>query len=262
MGNEFSTAIIRTDIRSKEDRDGACEMFNNAIGHIFRNSYDKAYTILANGNSNILIKTKTNPERYYRICFRAYLPEAVERMRKTVNVIKTRDYGFLVPLESYFTKYYIYHRIQLVDRVKDVTYMEMYEIFKKVMPLSEHGLAWIDYKPSNLGYVDGKIVIIDFDCMDSEDIADNIRWILEKHNLENDPSVVKRWLRSHMVKCNRMHPHYLNLLIGIALGYTDPESFMRMRFNYDLYRKKNGFKYTRFNNDIYEFMMKTPFGLL
>ena len=254
--------LLTTSSRSVIDRENAYFMFNNAIAHIFRNSKDKDYTIMGHGNSNIIIKTKMNPASYYRICFRAYEPKVIERMRKTLSVIRNGDYGFLLPLESHIDYDYIYYKIRLVDRVCDVTYEELYDILKKLLPLGQYDLAWVDYKPSNLGYVDGKIVIIDFECMDKEDIDYNIEGLIHEYRISKDPNMVKEWLKKHIPKCNIMHPHRVNLLIALVHGFTTPGQFMRMRFNYDLYRKKKGYKYTRFNKDIYQFMMKTPFGLL
>ena len=262
MGNDFPSVIRRAGITTEIDTSNAHYIFNNALQKIFKNN-PKEYTIIAHGSCNIIIKTRSIPERYYRICFRAYLPEVTQRMIKTYNVICQKDYGFLVPPEAYITDDYIYYRIELIEPLKShPSYDELYTLFLKVLPLSEHGLAWVDYKPSNLGTIDGKPVIIDFDCMDGEDIEDSIKTLLEQLHLNRNPEDIKRWICTHVFQCFTMHHYHLNVLFALIHGYTDPLRFMRLSFNYYLFRRKNDMQYRRFNDDVYRFMMETPFALI
>lgn len=262
MGNDFSSIIKRAGVTSKIDVSNAHYMFNNALRRIFKDKPIE-YTIIANGYSNIIIKTRSYPEQYYRICFRAYLPEVTQRMIKTYNVLQERDYGIIIPPEAHITDDYIYYRIYPIESLKEYpSYDELYTLFLKVLPLSEHGLAWVDYKPSNLGTIDGKPVIIDFDCMDEEDIEDSIKTLLEQLHLNRNPEDIKRWICTHVFQCFTMHHYHLNVLFALIHGYTDPLRFMRLIFNYDLFRIKNGLKRITFNEDIYKFMLETPFALI
>ena len=262
MGNDFSSVIRRAGIITEMDTSNAYFMFDNALRNIFKNS-PKEYTIIAHGNCNVLIKTHTIPERYYRICFRAYLPEVTQRMIKTYNVIRQRDYGFMIPPEAYITDDYIYYRIELIEPLNNhPSYDDMYRIFQKLLPLAEHGLAWLDYKPSNLGIINGNYVIIDFECIDEEDIEDSVKSTLQRLNLPRKPEAINRWIKAHPVRCSIMNPYYLIILIGLIYGYMDPFRLMRLLFNYWLFRRKNNIHYRWFNDDIYRFMMETPFALL
>jgi hypothetical protein len=262
MGNDFSSVIRRAGVTSKIDVSNAHYMFNNAIRRIFKDNPIE-YTIIANGNCNIIIKTHTQPEQYYRICFRAYLPEVTQRMIKTYNVLRERDYGIIVPPEAYITDNYVYYRINLITPLKEnPSYKELYSLFLKVLPLAEHGLAWADYKPSNLGIINGKPVIIDFDCVDEEDIEDNIKTLLDRLQLNRNSENIKQWIHTHRCQCFTMNPYHLNVLFALIHGYTDPLRFMRLKFNYDLFRVKNGLKRITFNEDIYRFMLETPFALI
>ncbi len=262
MGNDFSSVIRRAGVTSEIDVSNAHYMFNNALRKISKDNPIE-YTIIANGNSNIIIKTHTQPEQYYRICFRAYLPEVTQRMIKTYNVLREKDYGIMVPPEAYITDEYVYYRIDLIESLKEhPSYDELYSLFLKVLPLAEHGLAWADYKPSNLGTIDGKPAIIDFDCMDEEDIEDSIKTLLEQLHLNRNPEDIKQWICTHGLQCFTMHHFRLNVLFALIHGYTDPLRFMRLMFNYDLFRVKNRIKYITFNEDIYRFMLETPLALI
>lgn len=262
MGNDFSSVIRRAGITTEMDTSNAHFMFNNALREIFKNN-PKEYTIIAHGNCNVLIKTHTIPERYYRICFRAYLPEVTQRMIKTYNVIRQKDYGFLIPPEAHITDDYIYYRIELVEPLKKhPSYDDMYMIFQKLLPLAEHGLAWLDYKVSNLGIVDGNYAIIDFECVDEEDIEDSIKNTLKRLNLTREPEAINHWIKTHKFQCSTMNPYYLIILFGLIHSYVDPFRLMRLLFNYCLFRRKHSIHHCGFNDDIYRFMMKTPFALL
>lgn len=262
MGNDFSSVIKCAGITTEIDTSNAHYMFNNALQKIFKNN-PKEYTIIAHGNCNIIIKTHSIPERYYRICFRAYLPEVIQRMVKTYNVIRQRDYGFMIPSEAYITDDYIYYRIELIEPLKThPSYEDMYMIFQKLLPLAEHGLAWLDYKPSNIGIINGKYFIIDFECIDKEDIEDTVKTTLKRLNITREPEAIKRWIKTHTFQCSTMNPYYLIILFGLINGYMDPFNFMRLSFNYHLFRRKNNIHYRRFNDDIYRFMIETPFALL
>ena len=262
MGNDFSSVIRRAGITTEIDISNAHYMFNNALCKIFKND-PKEYTIIAHGNCNALIKTHTIPERYYRICFRAYLPEVTQRMIKTYNVIRQKDYGFMIPPEAYITDDYIYYRIELIEPLKShPSYEDMHRIFQKLLPLAEYGLAWLDYKPSNLGIINGDYVIIDFECMDKEDIEDTIKTTIKRLNVQREPEVINRWIKTHKVQCLVMNPYYLIMLFALIHGYIDPFRLMRLSFNYHLFRRKHNICYRRFNDDIYRFMMETPFALL
>ena len=262
MGNDFSSVIRRAGIKTEVDTSNAHFMFNNALHKIFKNN-PKEYTIIAHGNCNVLIKTHTIPERYYRICFRAYLPEVTQRMIKTYNIIRQRNYGFIIPPEAYITDDYVYYRIELIEPLKShPAYEDMHRIFQKLLPLAEHGLAWLDYKPSNLGIVNGKYVIIDFECMDEEDIEASIDDIIQPLNLTREPETINRWIKTHKVQCSMMNYYHLIILFGLIHCYIDPFRIMRLLFNYCLFRRKNNIHRLSFNDDIYRFMMETPFALL
>lgn len=262
MGNDFSSVIRRAGVTSEIEVSNAHYMFNNALRRIFKNKSIE-YTIIANGNSNIIIKTHTQPEQYYRICFRAYLPEVTQRMIKTYNVLRERDYGIMVPPEAYIADDYVYYRIDLIGSLKEhPSYNELYNLFLKVLQLAEHGLAWLDYKPSNLGIINGNYVIIDFECWDEEDIEDSVKNILQQLNLTREPEAINHWIKTHTVRCSTMNPYHLTLLFALIHGYTDPFRLMRLSFNYWLFRQKNNIHYRRFNEDIYRFMLETPFALI
>ena len=262
MGNDFSSIIKRVGVTSEIDVSNAHYMFNNALREIFKNN-PKEYTIIAHGYCNVLIKTHTVPERYYRICFRAYLPEVTQRMIKTYDVIRQKDYGFMIPPEAYITDDYVYYRIELIEPLKShPSYDDMHSIFQKLLPLAEHGLAWTDYKPSNLGIINGNYVIIDFECMDEEDIEDSIKNTLQLLNLQSEPEAINCWIKTHKAQCLKMNPYHLIILFALIHCYTDPFRFMRLSFNYCLFRRKNNIHYRSFNDDIYRFMMETPFALI
>lgn len=262
MGSDFSSVIRRAGVSSETDIANAHFLFNNALDRIFKDN-PKEYSIIGAGGCNVLIKTHTVPEQYYRICFRAYLPEALLRMRKTLNVISQGDYGFLLPLESHISLNEVYHKIQLIQPLKEhPSYEELYTIFHKLLPLGEHGLAWTDYKPSNLGIVNGKIVIIDLECSDEDDIEDTIKSLLNSLQLNRDAEDIKHWIQTHKTRCATMNAYYVLLLIALIHGYTDPARFMRLTFNYTLFRIKNDIRCIAFNDTIYTFMMETPFALI
>jgi hypothetical protein len=184
-------------------------------------------------------------------------------MIKTYNVIRQKDYGFMIPPEAYITDDYIYYRIELIEPLKrHPSYEDMYRIFQKLLPLAEHGLAWMDYKPSNIGITNGKYVIIDFECMDEEDIKDTVKTTLQRLNIPPEPEAINRWIKTHAFQCSTMDPYYLIMMFGLIHDYMDPFNFMRLSFNYHLFRRKNNIQYFSFNNDIYMFMMETPFALL
>ena len=262
MGNDLTTVLKHAGVTSKIDINNAHYMVNNALCEIFKDE-PIDYTIIAHGNCNILIKTHTVPEQYYRICFRAYIPEVTQRMIKTYNVLSQNDYGFLLPPEAHITDDYVYYRIELVKTLKThLSYEEMYSMFQKVLPLAEHDLAWIDYKPGNLGIVDGKIVIIDFECLDEEDIKDTTRTVMKKFCINNTPEDIKQWIRTHKRQCNSMNPFHLVSLFAAVHGYMDPLRYMRLVFNYALFRRKNDFICTSYNDSIYKFMIETPLSLI
>lgn len=262
MGTNFSTVLRNSGITTEIDTENAYFMFNNALRQIFRYK-PMNYTIIAHGNCNVLIKTYTNPELYYRICFRAYIPEVTQRMIKTYNVIRRHDYGFLVPLEAYITDEYVYYRIELIKPLKDhLSYEMTYNLFRKLLPLANYGLAWADYKPSNLGIVNGEPVIIDFECVDKEDIEAVLKPFLEQLRLNRNPKDINKWIRMHKKQCATMNPYRLILLFASIHGRTDPLGVMRLLFNHVLFCIKNNIRYPNFNDDIYDFMMNSPFALL
>ena len=262
MGNDFSSVIKRAGVTTEVDISNAHFMFDNALHKLFKNN-PKEYTIIAHGNCNVLIKTHKIPEQYYRICFRAYLPEVTQRMIKTYNVIRQKDYGFMIPPEAYITDDYIYYRIELIEPLKrHPSYEDMHKIFQKLLPLAEHGLAWMDYKPSNIGIADGKYFIIDFECIDAEDIEDTVKTTLKRLNITREPNAINRWIRTHAFQCSIMNSYYLVILFGLIHGYMDLFRLMRLSFNYHLFRRKNNIHYRMFNDDIYKFMIESPFALL
>ena len=185
-------------------------------------------------------------------------------MIKTYNVIRQKDYGFLIPPEAYIAyNDCVYYRIELIEPLKShPSYEDMYRIFQKLLPLAEHGLAWTDYKPSNLGITNGEYVIIDFECIDEEDIEDTIKTTLQRLNIAREPEAINRWIKTHAFRCSTMNPYHLITLFALIHGYIDPFKFMRLLFNYCLFRRKNNIHRHTFNNDIYTFMIETPFALL
>jgi hypothetical protein len=184
-------------------------------------------------------------------------------MIKTYSVIRKRDYGFFVPPEAHISDDYIYYRIKLIEPLKaHPPYEDMYRIFRKLLPLAEHGLAWIDYKPSNIGIVNGNYVIIDFECVDQYDIEDTINTILCRLKLDPKPENIKRWIKTTAAEYMALNPYYLIILFALIHGHTDPLNVMRLAFNYCLFRRRNDITHTPYNGEIYKFMIETPFALL
>ena len=79
---------------------------------------------------------------------------------------------------------------------------------------------------------------------------------------DRDEEDIKQWICTHRCQCFTMNPYHLNVLFALIHGYTDPLRFMRLKFNYDLFRVKNKLNRITFNEDIYIFMLETPFALI
>ena len=261
MGNDLSYIYKRHGLNDIE-RENADYLFTNALKRINDNDLSKPFKIIGYGRFNIVICTDG---LYYRIAYHARSDEAIERMRYKYDIIKSNDYGFVLPLRAEITQDYVYYHIRMVnERPGKITYEELRDLFSKLMRLGENGLAWIDYHKRNIRRLNGKLVIIDFDCWDKQDVSNYIDIVLKAYNVPHDPAIVRSKLLNDTNNSWRlMKSRELAALFSVVHGYEDPGRFMRLTFNAILYRKKHcGINRKILTKEMYDFMIHRPFSLL
>ena len=260
MGNDLSTICSRMRLNDIE-KQNADYLFHNALRQI-NGGVDRPYKIVGYGKYNIVICID---DSYYRIGYRGRSDEAIEHMRQKYDIIKEGDYGFVLPLTAVITPDYTYYKIRMVnENLGTMTYDEIHKLFRKLLPLGDKGLAWIDYHKDNIRRLNGEPVIIDFDCWDQRDIQYYIKHVLEAYNVPHDPAIVQRKLLEDAEhRWRYMHTRDAATLFAVVHGYTDPGRYMRLIFNAYLYRKRcNLVDKLILNMDMYKFMMNRPFSLL
>jgi hypothetical protein len=267
MGNgqsntkDLSTVLKKLRLTSEIDINNAHFMVGNALNHILSKKTDKRYKIIGSGVVNIFIGTSDG--EYYRVCYRAYEHDVIDKMIKTQNVISSGDYGFLVPLKSNITEDYIYHMVQLLkDPAGSVSFDELHELFSKVLGIGEYELAWVDYHNDNVKRLNGELKIIDFDCQDQKDIDEIIDKVLKKHKLTKNPDELSNWAFDKSSVLSVISTFDLSTIFAVIHGYTDPYNYMRLRFNLELFQLKHNIHSKCFNRAVYAFLMNEPFRMI
>lgn len=261
MGNDISSVLRKAKITSEIDIDNAHFMIDNALDRILSTMQSKDYTIIGSGMANMLIRTSNG--EHYRICFRAYEKDIIDRMNKTDRLIRTNDYGFIPPIESTITEDYIYFKVHLLtEPAVNVSYDELHLLFTKVLQLGQYDLAWCDYHESNLKRLNGELKIIDFECWDPIDVEDIIDGSLRKYDLGKDNNSLQQWVYDKSSILIVINPMHICSIFALIHGYTDPYHFMRLRLNHALFCRKHHLHQSCYNRVVYGFLMYRPFELL
>lgn len=261
MGTDISSVLRKAKITSEIDNDNAHFMIDNALDRILSTKPNKHYTIVGSGMANMLIRTSDG--EYYRICFRAYEKDIIDRMLKTDRLIRANDYGIMVPIESNITEDHIYFKVQLLtEPTGSVSYDELHRLFTKVLQLGQHDLAWCDYHESNVKRLNGELKIIDFECWDPIDVNDIMDGALRKYGLGKDTNRLQQWAYDKSSILMVIDPMHLCSIFALIHGYTDPYRFMRLRLNHALFCRMHHLHQSCYNRAVYGFLMHRPFELL
>lgn len=226
---------------SNSDKEIAKNNINNALKHINPkikfNENTKLFITF--GFSNIIFK---NNNDYYRIFYRKIDKNIINRSIKTFNVISKNDYGILSPLELYATDKYVYAKIKYVEHFQGATHSEIKNLLKKTLKLCKHGLFFVDLHPYNLGTLNNKPIIIDYDLNDEIEIKDIIRDAMKAFKIKNSStsSEIMKTVKTFIDKnIGGLNCYYCISLIAKCKNFVNALDFMRIHLNDALFCMKN-----------------------
>lgn len=224
------------------------------------------------GNFNIIAKVGSN---IYRICYCPINEWRIHVTNKIYDVISKHDYGILSPISVKATPKFIYAKIRLVEYYQGASYDKIYSLLKKTLNVTKHGLLFVDFHPYNLGTINGNPVIIDYDLIDEQEIIDIIAdaakvFGVQLQSIKTTKKCTAAEKSAILKACERntnkgmpMYYNYLMIcLIAYSKGYTDCHRFARLCLNDSLWVCKFNVSDGQWSRSRYQFLTKTPFGLL
>ena len=224
------------------------------------------------GNFNVITKLGNS---IYRIYYRPITDWRIHVTKKIYSVISKHDYGILSPISVKATPKFIYAKIRLVEYYQGADYNKIHSLLKKALKVTKHGLLFVDFHPYNLGTINGNPIIIDYDLMDEEEIIDFIKSAARIFSVKlpsikttkkctaTEKSAILKACERNIDKGIPMYYNYLMIcLIAYSKGYTDAHSFSRLHLNDALWVCKFNVDDGQWSRSRYQFLMKTPFGLL
>lgn len=224
------------------------------------------------GNFNVITKLGNN---IYRIYYRPITNWRIHVTNKIYSVISKHDYGILSPISVKATPQFIYAKIRLIEYYQGADYNKIHSLLKKALNVTKHGLLFVDFHPYNLGTINGKPVIIDYDLMDEEEIIDFIKsaariFGIKLPSIKTTKKCTTTEKAAILNACERnidkgigMQYNYLMIcLIAYSKGYIDAYRFSRLHLNDALWVCKFNVDDGQWSRSRYQFLLKTPFGLL
>ena len=224
------------------------------------------------GNFNVIAKLGSN---IYRIYYRPITNWRIHVTNKIYSVISKHDYGILSPISVKATPKFIYAKIKLVEYYQGADYNKIHALLKKSLNVTKHGLLFVDFHPYNLGTINGNPIIIDYDLMDEEEIIDFITDAAKVFGVKlpsikttkkctaTEKSAILKACERNIDKGIPMYYNYLMIcLIAYSKGYLDPYRFSRLHLNDALWVCKFNVDDGQWSRSRYQFLVKTPFGLL
>ena len=226
---------------SNSDKEIAKNNINNALKQINpKIKFNENAKLFINfGFSNIIFKNNNN---YYRIYYRKIDNIVINRNIKTFNVISKNDYGILSPLEICATDKYIYAKIKYTEQFQGATHSEIKNLLKKTLKLSKHGLFFADLHPYNLGTLNNKPIIIDYDLNEEIEIKDIIRDAMKEFNIKSSAtsSEIMKTVKTFIDKSiGGLNCYYCISLIAKCKNFVNALDFARIHLNDALFCMKN-----------------------
>ena len=224
------------------------------------------------GNFNVIAKVGNS---IYRIYYRPIDKWYIALANKIYSVISKHDYGILSPISVKATPKFIYAKIRLVEYYQGASYDKIHALLKKALNVTKHGLLFVDFHQYNLGTINGKPIIIDYDLIEEQEIIDiianaaNIFGVklqslkTTKKCTATEKSAILKACERNIDKGIPMYYNYLMIcLIAYSKGYLDGYSFSRLHLNDALWVCKFNVDDGQWSRSRYQFLVKTPFGLL
>ena len=260
---------------TKQEQQIAKRNILNAVKNISPSYSIKPATtkfIIDFGNFNIITKLGNNVYRiYYRPIDKWYIALA----NKIYSVISKHDYGILSPISVKATPQFAYAKIHLVEYYQGADYNKIHALLKKSLNVTKHGLLFVDFHPYNLGTVNSKPIIIDYDLMEEgaiiyviEDAAKQFGVKLpsikttKKCTATEKAAILKACERNIDKGIGMMYNYLMICLIAYSKGYLDAYRFSRLHLNDALWVCKFNVDDGQWSRSRYQFLVKTPFGLL
>lgn len=260
---------------SKQERQTARRNILNAVKDIspsFSINPKTTKFIIDSGEFNVIAKINNN---HYRIYYKKIDNDLIHATKRTYDVISKHDYGILPPISVKINKSFIYGKIRLAEYFQGAEYNKLHDLLKKALNITKHGLLFTDFHPYNIAMINGKPVIVDYDMMEEKDIPNIIQNSARLYNIElSSMKTTKKCTPAEKKAiekvCKRNIDHNIFFyyvcamvdLIAYAKGYTDCHSYSRLHLNHILWLFKFNAGGTQWSHSRYEFLMKTPFGLL
>lgn len=224
------------------------------------------------GNFNVITKLGNG---VYRIYYHPITNWRIHVTNKIYNVISKHDYGILSPISVKATPKFIYAKIRLIEYYQGADYNKIHALLKKALNVTKHGLLFVDFHPYNLGTINSKPVIIDYDLMDEDEIIDTITDAAKVFGVKlpsikttkkctaTEKSAILKACERNIDKGILMYYNYLMIcLIAYSKGYIDAYHFSRLHLNDALWVCKFNVDDGQWSRSRYQFLVKTPFGLL
>lgn len=207
------------------------------------------------GNENIIFK---NNNDYYRIYYRKINNDLIDSNIKTFNVLSKNDYGILCPLKICATDKYVYAKIKYVDHFQGATYSEIKNLLKKTLKLCKHGLFFTDLHPYNLGTLNNKPIIIDYDLYDENEIKlmfqDAMKWGNFKSSVTS--SEIMKMIKTFIDKdIGGRNCWFCICLIAKCKNFVNALDFARIYLNDTLFCMKNNIAPGMFTKSRFEHLM-------
>jgi hypothetical protein len=205
--------------------------------------------------ANIIFK---NNNDYYRIFYRKIDNNVINCNIKTFNVISKNDYGILSPLEICATDKYLYAKIKYVEHFQGATYSEIKNLLKKTLKLCKHGLFFTDLHPYNLGTLNNKPIIIDYDLYEEIEIKDIIRDAMKEFNIKSssNTSEIMKTVKNLIDKdIGGRNCWFCICLIAKCKNFINALDFARIYLNDTLFCMKNNLSYGMFTKSRFEHLM-------
>ena len=260
---------------TKEEQTVAKRNILNAVKDISPSFSIKPATtkfIIDFGNFNVITKIGGNVYRiYYRPIDKWYIALA----NKIYSVISKHDYGILSPISVKATPQFAYAKIRLVEYYQGADYNKIHALLKKALNVTKHGLLFVDFHPYNIGTINGNPIIIDYDLIEEPAIVYIIMDAAKKFGVKlpsikttkkctaTEKAAILKACERNVDKGVSMYYNYLMIsLIAYTKGYIDGHSFSRLHLNDALWVCKFNVDDGQWSHSRYQFLLKTPFGLL
>ena len=224
------------------------------------------------GNFNVITKLGNG---IYRIYYRPIDKWYIALANKIYSVISKHDYGILSPISVKATPQFAYAKIRLIEYYQGADYNKIHALLKKALNVTKHGLMFVDFHPYNLGTINDNPIIIDYDLMDEEEIIDIIMdaakiFGVKLPSIKTTKKCTATEKAAILKACERnidkgIEPMYIYLmicLIAYSKGYLDAYHFSRLHLNDALWVCKFNADDGQWSRSRYQFLVKTPFGLL